>query len=281
MEIRPQRKERSAVFESDGFRISFVVTVFLLKSCGLAKKDEPTNLLPSRKPNSVSIPTRNPVNASDKTHSIPTLSAVKSENETILPIGYFETNPLGVRKPCMGSYAGEGMFVTASHCLPKEFQEKCQEDFRLRWLKQDSSGQFVLSDSLTACEQAQFAPQSADGERPDVAKLKLAPKGTWPKFRVSFREEPFVKNQPVVVVGPVGLQNQLSFSLRQGFVFETRVIDFAYRATTLPGFSGTPILSPESVGSGKDLQALGLHLGMSSEVSVAVRGKIVLGLLGL
>jgi Trypsin len=114
------------------------------------------------------------------------LTTTLVEKAGLLSIGFFELAIEENARQCMGSYVGNGRFVTAAHCfrgiagLPS-----CPPAMRIRWLKSEADRAHVLSGDSTACESIQRTETEGD-DGLDIAIVKLARRGSWPAQALTF-----------------------------------------------------------------------------------------------
>lgn len=204
------------------------------------------------------------------------LSTTLVEKSGLLPIGYFEATALGVVRPCMGAYVGQGRFVTAAHCLAGLEDGGCPVSVRFRWLRFDQ-GSWSLGADSTACEAVRKS-SGGDASGSDIAVVRLAVLGTWPAEGLSFETPESHVSKLTWMVGPQGMGDVVALRTRSGRFYELRPNYFLFSAAPTPGFSGTPVfLAPESGPPSLTLESriLGLYMGASDGAARVFRSERV------
>lgn len=223
---------------------------------------------------------RNPPSGSRETmwdDGFSDLSGTLVEKAGLLPLGYFTLVFSGVERQCMGSYVGQGKFITAGHCflgIPSVSGEvACPSTLRIQWLKKEGSA-LLLSPDKTACTKANVTYREG-ADAMDVAVVRLANVGTWPSASVTFQNGSVALGKKVVMVGPQGIGESLYFRGNVGLAYEpngTRInTNSAHRA----GYSGTPVfLYSDTEGTFEaSAGAVGMHLGSGTGTSQFLRGE--------
>ncbi len=208
-------------------------------------------------------------------------SAQRVGSLSVIPVAFLTWVGDQQSRSCMAGYLGEGLAVTAGHCLSDSpaklgMIQSCEDRADVRWISKsdhEHSAESKKSSCLKAVSYFDGADPATDvaflllfaGEEAVLPSLKLVP--------VTERED----NPNVYVVGSLAdSESQVTARVFKGYAFETLFDVFRHNTDHGPGMSGSPLFIDQGLPSAAaPWLAVGIHLGRGSGVNRALSAQVI------